>query len=159
MRNIANFSYCMCIFHPCWEWAHQKFCKIFVMRKLEFHGWNVAWWWVSQCDRSQTDTGVMRTYTELACNAVQVCNNNAINTVCCSNSPLARMKAAVSMASSTRLRSFSAFSSHCFFSSSKCSADSWLLGFIRTMRAAFTTCGTKSAAYRWCTCTVIQWLN
>ena len=62
--------------------------------------------------------------------------------------PLARMKAAVSMASSTRLRSFSAFSSHCFFSSSKCSTDAWLLGFIRTIRAAFTTCGTKSAAYR-----------
>ena len=52
------------------------------------------------------------------------------------------------MASSTRLRSFSAFSSHCLFSSSKCSADSWLLGFIRTMRAAFTTCGTKPAAYK-----------
>ena len=63
------------------------------------------------------------------------------------NIPFARMKAAVSIASSTRLRSFSAFSNHCFFSSSKCSADSWLLGFIRTMRAAFTTCGTRSAAY------------
>jgi len=66
----------------------------------------------------------------------------------CVNIPLARMNAAVSMASSTRLRSFSAFSSHCFLSSSKCSTDAWLLGFIRTMWAAFTTWGTRSAAYR-----------
>lgn len=63
------------------------------------------------------------------------------------NVPLARMKAVVSIASSTRLRSFSAFSSHCFFSRSKCSTDAWLLGFIKTMWPAFTTCGTKSAAY------------
>jgi len=53
------------------------------------------------------------------------------------------------MASSTRLRSFSAFSIHCFFSRSKCSTDSWLLGFMSTMRAALTTCGTKSAAYKY----------
>lgn len=49
------------------------------------------------------------------------------------------------MASSTRVRSFSALSVHCLRSRSKCSKEAGLEGDPSKMRPAFTSCGVRSS--------------
>ena len=59
--------------------------------------------------------------------------------------PFSLMNAWLSMASSTRPLSFSTLSVHCFLRSSKWSTEAWFEGLFNTIRAAFTTCGTRSS--------------